>query len=266
MQASANLKRLIDALAPYWAGEAEIVGTYFRSPNRTRESDLLWLARQAQKEFWDGFDDENPGLFIGTLKRLLASAERIDRGVDRYEILDLTEGLHAEFAHYCAFADAYDAISGPGEPKLNPMMLRDMKSWPENDALGALRSEHRRAHGAIGMRACRLTEGGYCALFAEGAKLAGRTVADAAIAKACALVHDDEFGHMLKGIVGLDRENLEPEEWRLLQSLAIEQMRARFAMRNAQFGRPVPPARLAELCQGRINPIAFDYAKAGIAA
>src|SRR5262249_16072906 len=108
--ASQNLKRLIEALAPYWAAEAEIVRPYFSSSKGSSESDLLWLAQQCRKEFWDGFDEANPGLFIGPLKKLLDLAEKIDQGIDRHQVLDMTEGLHAEFAHYCAFADAYDAI------------------------------------------------------------------------------------------------------------------------------------------------------------
>lgn len=263
---SRNLKRLIDALAPYWAAEARIVRAYFKSPKRSRQSDLLWLARQCRKEFWDGFDEANPGLFIGPLRKMLGLAEKIDQGVDRHEILDMTEGLHAEFAHYCAFADAYDAIRGKDDAAINPMMLRDVKSWPENEALGELRAKHIRAHGDIGMRASRLTEGGYCALFSEGAKLKNGSAADRAIAAACRAVYDDEFGHMLKGIVGLDSEKLSASDWNLLRDLAVAQMRARLHMRNSQFGNPLPRAEVEQLEQGTVKPVAFDYAKAGLAA
>jgi hypothetical protein len=52
MAVNPNLKRLVDLAAPYWAGEAEVVWTYFQSPNRTRETVLLWLRRQCFKEIW----------------------------------------------------------------------------------------------------------------------------------------------------------------------------------------------------------------------
>ncbi len=266
MASSKNLKRLIDALAPYWAAEAEIVHAYFHSPKRSPQSDLLWLARQCRKEFWDGFDEANPGLFIGPLQKLLKLSDKIDRGVDRHEILDMTEGLHAEFAHYCAFADAYDAIRSEGDPRIDPMMLRDVKSWPENEALAELRAGHIRKHGEIGMRASRLTEGGYCALFSEGMKLQGRSTADRAVAQACRLVYDDEFGHMLKGIVGLDSERFSDEQWALLRDLSVEQMRARLDMRNGQFGFPVAASEIERLKAGKSPPIEFDWAKAGLAA
>ncbi len=266
MKLSKNLQKLIDALAPYWAAEAQVVRAYFASKKRDRQSDLLWLARQCRKEFWDGFDEANPGLFIGPLQKMLGLADKIDRGVDRHEILDMTEGLHAEFAHYCAFADAYDAIRGVKDPPINPMMLRDVKSWPENEALADLRANHIRKHGDIGMRASRLTEGGYCALFSEGAKLKGGSTADQAIARACGLVYDDEFGHMLKGVVGLDTAKLAQADWDRLRNLAVEQMRARLDMRNAQFGNPLPQAEIERLKQGKSKPAVFDYAKAGLAA
>ncbi len=266
MTVSKNLRRLIDALAPYWAAEAEVVRAYFHSPKRNKDSDLLWLARQARKEFWDGFDEANPGLFIGPLQKMLGLADRIDQGVDRYEILDMAEGLRAEFAHYCAFADAYDAIKDGGDPSINPMMLRDVKSWPENETLAELRAKHIREHGDIGMRASRLTEGGYCALFSEGTKLKGGSPADEAIARASQLVYDDEFGHMLKGIIGLDTDGLSEADWQTLQDLAVEQMRLRLDMRNSQFGYPVPAAEIQRLKLGTARPIAFDYDKAGMAA
>jgi hypothetical protein len=94
-------------------------------------------------------------------------------------------------------------------------------------------------------------------------RLKGRGGADDAIARACALVYDDEFEHMLKGIAGLDSEGLAPAQWKLLGTLAVDQMRLRFPMRNAQFAKPVPDARIAELAAGRAAPVAFDYRRAG---
>jgi hypothetical protein len=190
-------------------------------------------------------------------------AERIDRGFDRHAALDLAEGAFQEFAHYVAFADAYDAIRGDDDPPIDPYRLRDLKSWPDNEALSDLRAKHRRDHGDIGARAARLTEGGYCSLFSEGMRLKGRGGADEAIATACARVYDDEFEHMLKGIAGLDREGLSPADWNLLGTLAVAQMRLRFPMRNAQFAKPVTETRIAELAAGKADPVAFDYARAG---
>jgi hypothetical protein len=262
MSVSPALRKLIDATAPLWAGEAEVVRTYWTSPVRTRETDLRWLRNQCRKEFWDSFADPKKGLFLEPLDRLRAVFPKIDIEVDRHEVLELAEMFFAEFSHYVAFADAYDAIRGEGDPPMNPHQLRDAGEWAENAELGRMRAEHRRLHGTLGLRACEITEGGYCALFAEGMKLVARDGADEAIATACRAVYDDEFGHMLRGILNLDEENLTPADWELLERLVREQMQARIHMRNAQFNYPLSEARIREIFAGRIEPVAFDYERA----
>ncbi len=276
MPASAHLSKLINIAAPYWAAEAEVVATYFASSQRTRETDRAWLAVQCYKEFWGtSFDDKNKGLFLGPIEGLLENFNKIDKEIDRHEVLDILEGLWAEFAHYTAFGDAYDSLALPGEPKLNPQLLRDIlkdnSGRREDDELTALRVSHKEKYGAIGLRALRFTEGGYCTLFSEGMKLKhqprpGFEKADLAIAKACERVYDDEFGHMLKGVTGLDDENLSDAQWQLMTDLSVQQLRGRILMRNAQFGYPVGQARLEEMRAARCKPILFDYERAKLAA
>ena len=269
MSVSADLRRLIDTAAPYWAGEAEVIETYWTWPGRTRETDRLWLAHQCFKEFLGfGPTGEFVGVFSSPLEQLRAAYPKIDVEIDRHEVLDIAEGLYAEFAHYCAFADAYDALAVPGEPKLDP---RTLTGWAEDDALGRLRGGHVGRYGKLGRRAGHFTEGGYCTLFSAGMRLAdkptpGHARADALIATACARVYDDEFGHMLKGIVGLDEEGLAAADWRTLAEISVAQMKARIVMRQAQFGHPVGAARLEQLLAGACPPIAFDYARAKLAA
>jgi hypothetical protein len=261
-----ELQSLISAITPYWGAEAEIIHSYFRSSERNRQSDLLWISRQCWKEFYDGFDDDHPGLFVGPLKKMLALSDKIDIEIDRHEVLEMAEGLYEEFSHYCAFADAYEAIRSETDPPITPIMLRDVRTWPENEALIDVRRKHRQQHGMLGLRAGYLTEGGYCGLFSEGMKLAGGSPADEAIARACSLVYEDEFGHMLKGIVGLDDEDLSAKDWSLLTELGVEQMHARLDMRNAQFGYPVSNARMKALHDGQGEPARFDFEKAQLAA
>jgi hypothetical protein len=122
----------------------------------------------------------------------------------------------------------------------------------------------------LGERACKFTEGGYCTLFSEGMKLSanpgGHEGRDGIIAEACAKVYDDEFGHMLRGIVGLDREGLSREDWAAFERISIEQMKSRILMRNDQFGKPLSDKRVKEIYAGEVTPIAFDYAQAKLAA
>ncbi len=265
MDSLSNIRRLVNASAPYWAGEAEVVRTYWTSPVRTASTDLLWLSRQCFKEFWGSgaskFD--RGGVFLGTLRNLAEKTPDIDVTLGRHEVLDALEGLKAEFSHYVAFADLYDSIRPAGSPNLNPSVLRE---WPEEAALTALRYRHQDQHGAIGMRACKFTEGGYCTLFSEGMTLKGRGGIDDKIAAACALVYEDEFGHMLAGIADIGKERLSEADWRLLETLVVEQLRQRILMRDAQFSHPVSEQRIQAIFRGEIEPLAFDYEKAQLAA
>lgn len=270
MAVSPELTRLIDAAAPYWAGEAEVFRTYWSWERRTRETDRHWLAYQCSKEIWgSGLAPLDKGIFLGPAEALVAAFPKIDTEIGRHEVLDIAEGLRAEFAHYCAFADAYDALALPGEPAMNPQRVKI--AWPEDRALSELRFAHKRAHAKLGDRATRFTEGGYCTLFSAGMALAAQAAgphgrANALIATACAKVYEDEFGHMLKGIIGLDGEQLAAADWRTLERLSIEQLKARILMRDAQFSGPLGEARLRHVLSGACAPIAFDYEKARLAA
>jgi hypothetical protein len=267
---SPHLRRLIDAAAPYWAGEAEVFRTYWIWAGRTRETDRRWLAYQCSKEIWgSGLAPLDKGIFLGPAEQLVASFPKIDTEIDRHEVLDMAEALRAEFAHYCAFADAHDALALPGEPKLTPHTVKI--GWKEDRDLCELRFAHKRQHPLLGARATSFTEGGYCTLFSEGMALARQTKgpharANGLIAAACAKVYEDEFGHMLKGIVGLDDEGLAEQDWRQLAEISIEQLKARILMRNSQFGYPLPQRRLAEIVCGACEPVAFDYAKARLSS
>ena len=269
-EVGAQLKRLIDAAAPYWAGEAEVFRSYWNWERRGRETDRRWLAFQCSKEVWgSGLAPLDKGIFLGPAEELVAAFPRIDIGIDRHAVLDIAEGLRAEFAHYCAFADAHDALALPGEAKLNPHAVKT--AWKEDLELSALRFAHKKENLALGDRATRFTEGGYCTLFSEGMKLheqkkGPHTRANALIAEACAQVYEDEFGHMLKGIVGLEADGLAAADWSTLQRMAIDQLRARIHMRNAQFGFPLAGAALERALAGRCDPVAFDYGKARLAA
>ncbi|MDA0240009.1 MAG: hypothetical protein O3A84_08285 [Proteobacteria bacterium] len=257
---SAELARTVEAVAPLWAGEAEVVRTYFDSPKRSRESDMLWLRRQCKKEFWDSIHlmDTELGMYLGPLEMMRDAFPRLETEVDRHEVLEMAETLYEEFRHYVMFADVYDLIRGAGDPPLNIQASGEADEWAENQALGELRQSHRKLHGDLGARACRFTEGGYCTLYREGARRAGKGKIEDAIAKACQVVLDDELEHMMKGIVGLDDEGLDPDGWSLFETITKDQMKARIRMRNAQFGYPLSTGRVEEIFDGKIEPLRFE--------
>lgn len=256
-KAPQGLVGLIDANQALWAAEAEVCSTYFASPARSRRSDLRWLARQAAKELIDGVVPR-----ADELGRLLASGE----GASHADLLArTTEELAEEAAHFAAFTAAYDQLRHDDSPVLDFEVLTRAVAWPENLALRDARHAHRRQHGKLGELAGIVTEGGYCTLFTEGMRLAGRGGADDLIASACALVHDDEFDHMVGGIAGLCDAGLSAAQWNLLADLTVEQSRLRVRMRDAQFDHPLDGARLDVLLTGGVSPLRFDWARARLA-
>jgi hypothetical protein len=254
MSVNPNLKRLVDLAAPYWAGEAEVVWTYFQSPKRTRETDLLWLRRQCFKEIWgSGVGDKKKGLFQGPVAYLSEVFHKIDRGVDRHEVLDVIDDLRTEFFHYCLFADIHDYLSGE---KLNPEQLT---GWEADNELARIRYEYREQRGKLGYFAVRFTEGGYCSMYSSGMRLAGSSELNDRIAEACKHVYDDEIGHMRSGFIGLAKQTLAPVAWDEVAAMTRKILLQRIHMRNEQFGYPLSEGRIREIDAGNIQPMEFDY-------
>jgi hypothetical protein len=135
-------------------------------------------------------------------------------------------------------------------------------SWPENDDLMNLRRTHRAESLELGRRVYHFTEGGYCALFTEGMKLAGRNAFGDAVAEVCRHIYEDEFNHMLLGIVETADVQLSASDWDTLTRYTVTQMKLRIHMRNAQFSRPVSDHRLDELLAGMAPPVKFDFERA----
>lgn len=254
MAVNPNLKRLVDLAAPYWAGEAEVGWTYFHSPQRTKDTDLLWLRRQCFKEIWgSGVGDKKKGLFQGPVAYLSEVFPKIDREVDRHEVLDVIDDLRTEFFHYCLFADIYDYLNGE---KLDPQQLT---GWAADNELARIRYEYRERRGRLGYFAVRFTEGGYCSMYATGMRLAGTGELHDRIAKACGHVYVDEIGHMRSGFVGLSRQTLSPAEWDEIAAMTGKILLQRIHMRNEQFSYPLSAERIRAIAAGEIEPMTFDY-------
>ena len=275
MALSERLTRLIDVSAPLWAGEAEVVRTYWDSPVRNPESELLWLRRQCSKEFnGTGIGEyRNLGVFMGPITELGEIFPKIDvgeSGVDRRYALELIEMLHDEFDHYIRFADVYDTIRGPDTPPMNP---HELETWDEDAELTRTRHRHNAEHGELGIRASRFTEGGYCTLFREGMRLKGRggvddMIADAGPGAACTKVYEDEFGHMLEGVIGLDGEGWSDEQLDLLEALVLEQLTLRMTPRPAsnRCATPSSASPSARTGSGRSTPATSTPSRSTTAA
>ena len=189
---STGLLHLIEANAPYWGAEAEVIRTYWDSPVRNVETDKKWLSHHTYKECWYGVQ---PYLNMFNKQLPLASSSE-----QRSRLEELSEIVYEEVEHFVMFADLFQALDG-NDYALSPDELKAKGEWAENDALMNLRKENYAQSEYIGQRAISFTEGGYVALFSEGMKLAGRNKFDSAVAEVCKKIYDDEFNHMLLGII-----------------------------------------------------------------
>jgi len=253
-KAGSALQRLIEVGSPLWAGEAEVFSTYWDWSRRTVDSDCTWLTRQCFKELFDGF---LPGL-----RDLSDRFPSLEEGDGRTAVLESAHAAYRELAHYCAFADTYDALRGH-RPALSISGLKETGNWDANVDLELGRVRHRWEFGDIAARATAVTERGYCTLYSGGMGLAGRGGADDLIAIACAAGFEYQWDRTIACIAAVDDDDLAPEALETLLELCGEQMKLQIRMRNAQFGHPLPPERLRAIDAGDVDPLPFDYAKAG---
>ncbi len=180
---------------------------------------------------------------------------------ERAKLLNVAEVLFEEVQHFSLFAGLYLVLEGV-DYALAPAELKAQGAWPENDDLMELRRQHKVQAAELGQRAYHFTEGGHCALFTEGIKIAGRNAFDDAVADVCRRIYEDEFSHMLLGVIGADAANLSPADWTTLTQNTVAQMKKRIVMRNAQFSRPVAESRLQALLAGEAEPVKFNFAHA----
>ena len=117
-----NLRDLIEASAPLWAGEAEVVRTYFNAPSRNAETDRAWLRRQCFKEFYgSGYGEPEHGMLVEWGREIIALPSRallVTRSTN-------LAGPHAEEAiilaevpirgQHAVYAKAEDGADGNGD-------------------------------------------------------------------------------------------------------------------------------------------------------
>lgn len=250
---STKMRELVDMAARYWAGEAEVVRAYFSRPH-TKEQDIRWLKLQCYKEI-NGSGLVGPdGLIEGPIKRLAEAFPKVDREIDRHEFEEMIEGLYDEFKHYCLLADILDDLSGQ---KTNP---HDLPQYPEDRKLTEMRWKCQETAGELGRFAVTFTEGGGCGIFLAGSQISGGEL-EQRIAAACKRIYDDEAGHMMAGVHGLERVAKTEEEWEKVKKMVREISLQRVRMRNEQFGFPLSQARLREIDEGKIEPLPLPKAR-----
>lgn len=250
-----SVQELVDLAARYWAGEAEVVRTYFSRP-RTADQDIHWLRFQCYKEFHSSVRGAEGGTVRGPLRELGELALDLRGRAARAHFAHELEELGEEFSHYAVLAEILEDLQG------SPVAPDDLTPGSEEISLAAMRRQIVEAHGDFGALVCKFTEGGGSGMFAAGKEIGGNPLDDR-LAAAFRLIFDDEVDHMRGGASALADMHLTDEDWELAKSLLRQLSMQRVRMRNEMFGHPLDETRLEEIDRGEIEPFHQEILGAG---
>lgn len=245
-----RLDELVEIASPYWAGEFEVVRTFFSQP-RSKAEHIRWLRAQAWKEFWGTLDGSAGSIPSRSLKRL---NELYDNRADpkaRHQFLHVAQEMYEEFHHYLALNDILEELEG------RPVPPEELAEEPEDIALTKLRAEIARSEGELGEFVNKFNEGGGSSMYRAGMLIGGGDL-EQRMAAAFSVIFHDEIDHMQKGAEGLHRVVQTPEQWEKVKRLTREVARQRVRMRNEMFGLPLGEERLREIDEGKIEPFHRD--------
>ena len=267
-QLSPSLRQRIQTLEQtplqWWAGEAEVVRSYFSRP-RTKEDDLRWLKLQAARE-------------LGTVERLLHplphQLAQIEKEVTRGEFEYSIRSIYEEARHYRLFADIVERITGakPDAQELVDLSgcQRERKGHPDLPAMTAeieITEGLRQRYGELAEVALGFFEGAGAAMFYAGSRLLEYTYTsysggevEREIAEAMAIVFQDEMRHGPAHMPRIAQEIRDDGDLDRAREIIKEKSVAHLRLRNETFGYPLSDARMAEIDEGiDVEPLPIDY-------
>ena len=234
----------------FWAGEAEICEQFWGVP-RTVGEQAHWLRLQVFKEIYgSGLSASPEGLIRGYLDDLREKLDGIETHADRDEYERGLRFVREEFTHFRLFADVLEEASG------EPVKPSELKGWqlPEDLKLQEMRQSCRERRGKLGAVAVAFTEGGGSAFFYVGRDIGGDRISEQ-IAEACRVVFDDELEHGEHGARELEKALETEAEWASVREMVIAICQQRLRMRYDMFGLPIDEQRIAEITDGKIEPL-----------
>jgi hypothetical protein len=228
---------VVAVAACYWAGEVEVVQTYFRRP-RSRAQDLSWLRAQAYKEARP-FRElprnlQEEFLQTGTLNRHPEGAAAGQRMAQEMRHFWLLAELIAEF---------FGVTIAPSEVLV----------LPADQQLQELRAAARAGGGKMERAVVNFTEGGGGAMFQMLSQLEGGEF-ERKIASAFKLIAAEEIPHGPMEIYSIARHAENESDWQRARTIVQEISRQRLLMRNEMFGYPLSQNRVGEIDAGKITP------------
>jgi hypothetical protein len=226
----------------FWAGEAEVVRTYF-ARHRTRERDLAWLKHQAWKEI-----KQIPIIANAVIR----ATDRVGKDLSFDEYLEITKKCWEEAKHYVWMAECLEEI---GDQAVG---LADLGGpLPEQAKIRQVREaiEKKSQHPAVIAAVSSWPEGGGSGVtFKELSKVQGGKLEEK-IATAAARICAEEADHGREGaeavIRGVRKHGLDEQTKQIMLEGARKLCRQRLRMRNEMFGFPLTEERLKEIEEGK---------------
>lgn len=246
------------------AGEAEVATAYFKSPSRTKETDMVWLEKQAGRELESTFTMFNE--VVETVGRDIGKpgqfwVDNIRDGIDRHALEEALFKIKQELNHgnYCV--DILESLSG--KPANMKMIVRNYNRWnpdasaPNNTEWCTLAQLFREQEGRSEPWAKLITsegllEGGSCGMFYAASLLAGNEVDDF-IGRAFKVVLSDERGHGPANIFSVHKYMHTEEDLEGAKDMLRARAEQRLRMRNEQFNYPLSWTRLTDIMNGDVD-------------
>jgi hypothetical protein len=226
----------------FWAGEAEVVRTYF-ARHRTRERDLAWLKHQAWKEI-----KQIPVI----ASAVIDATGKVGKDLSFDEYLEITKKCWEEAKHYVWMAECLQELG------YQTLALADLGGpLPEQTKIRQVREEveKKSQHPAVIAAVSSWPEGGGSGVtFKELSKVQGGKL-EAKIAAAAARICAEEADHGREGaeavIRGVRKCGLDAQTKQIMLDGANRLCRQRLRMRNEMFGFPLTEERLKEIEEGK---------------
>lgn len=228
---------ILAVAAPYWAGEAEVVRTYFNRP-RTPAQDLFWLRAQAYKE-------ARP--FRDLPKHSQEEFLRTGAVQDNPNNADTPQRIIEETRHFWLLANLIGKHFGV------TISLSDDLRLLEDRKLQELRATYRAGGGKLEQAAVAFTEGGGGAMFQVLSQIEGGEL-EQDMASVFARIAAEEILHGPMEIYTIANHARSEADWDRAQRIILTLSRQRLLMRNEMFSFPLSAARLQEIAAGRIRP------------
>ena len=245
------MKELNHLAECFWAGEAEIATNFLTSVTDPKQH-VQWLQHQCYREL------RGPGLLKRHKSRTQWIIDNINDGLPaaeskdgRLELEYQLKQLWEEFAHFRLYADILEDVTG------GPVHMDDLTDLKlsSDERIEALRVKLFAENPHLAQIAYDFCEGGGAGIFWAQAALETEDPLLLRIKAAGRAIYDDEVGHGEHGVSEAEVGVSTVEDARRLREMVIEIAQERLRMRAAMHGTTMSELRIAEITEGKIEPM-----------